>query len=193
MFLKKLLDVILVLHANSGYAEKYIDRSNPNFELCKEFKLYIERHADKPLYCGLVEDSEFKDFRLPKFKEAPAGLGMKLSMQFSANDNISPRKTLEEWREELLQLKNDVSTSEYKTVTIDLDHDGRQDQVLMHFRKKICATQKVLDASLFVYGENELLRQDFKGLSGYQIIKGLPFFIGACLCYVGESRPLPYK
>ena len=56
-------------------AEKYKDASIPGLELCKEFKAYLERHPEKALFCELIPDPLFKNFRLPDLKPAPRGLG----------------------------------------------------------------------------------------------------------------------
>lgn len=59
----------------------YGGKTNLNLEICTDFKQYLEKHANNALYCGLVEDVDFPDIKLPKLTPAPEGLGTRLFVQ----------------------------------------------------------------------------------------------------------------
>ena len=66
-----LLIIVTSIITPLSWAEAYEDNSNPNLQLCKDFKAYLERNKDEPLQCALMEDAQFKDFRLPTLEPAP--------------------------------------------------------------------------------------------------------------------------
>ena len=176
----KKLDAVLVTLLMSIFlfspviiSEEYIDKSNPNLGLCKEFKHYLEKNADKHLYCGLVNDPAFSDFRLAAFEPAPEGLGLKLQMQYWAIKKKS--LSIDAWKKRLTQLEKSAEESTYNITRIDLDHDGSIDNVLMHNRSQHCLSTGIPTANLYIYDDNEVLRQDFRDKFSYRLLNGVPF------------------
>ncbi len=114
-----------------SWAEAYEDNSNPNLQLCKDFKAYLERNKDEPLQCALVADAKFKDFRLPNLEPAPKGLGLRISVQA----RMAFRDNYQKQLDEAIRLNEG---RRYQITRLDFNNDGNTESVLVQDYPKKC-------------------------------------------------------
>lgn len=119
-----LLIIAASIYTSFSWAEVYEDHSNPNLQLCKDFKAYLERNVGKPLQCGLVADEQFKGFRLPNLQPAPEGLGLRINVQARMVMSDSYQKHLDE------AVRLDKG-KRYRITHLDFNNDGNTESVLV--------------------------------------------------------------
>lgn len=173
--------LFIFLVSSSSFSEVFRDESNPNLQLCKEFKAYIERHADEPLYCGLIPDEKFADFHLPNWEPAPDGLGLRIDIQAKTvqreRTRIKYPYTISDYRKIVDQAEIESQRSiRYRVSQFDLNHDGEVERIIMRDRPSRCAEKRIGYHQMRVYGENLNLDSSFIGLSGYAKRDGQAFF-----------------
>ncbi len=176
-----------------GAAEVYIDESNPYLELCKEFKAYLERHADKQLYCELVPDPEFKEFKLPKLEPAPKGLGERIFIQSIAvqpkSARLSDPHDIDDYQKAVDELKfRHEYGYEYQIGKMDVNHDGNQESVIFSTAINYCKTEKLNSSFIMPYGENHNIDSAWIGADGYAGNSGIPFFYKGRIYLVRGDR-----
>ncbi len=171
---KSILFIIAASMCSSfSWAESYEDHSNPNLQLCKDFKAYLERNVDKPLQCGLVADEQFKDFRLPKLQPAPEGLGLRINVQARMVMSDSYQKHLDE----AIRLEKG---KRYRITRLDFNNDGNTESVLVEDYPDKClqAPRYYAAYSSYVYDEKHLnIDSSFiSSHKSYANQSGEPFF-----------------
>lgn len=139
------------LCSSFSWAEAYEDHSNPNLQLCKDFKAYLERNMDKPLQCGLVADKQFKDFQLPKLQPAPEGLGLRINVQSRMIMSDDYQKHLDE------AIRLDKG-KRYRITRLDFNNDGNTEAVLVEDYPDKClqAPRHYAAYSSYVYDAQHL-------------------------------------
>ncbi len=162
--------------------EKYKSQSIPGLELCKEFKAYLERHPDEVLYCGLIPDADFKDFRLPELKPAPRGLGERITFQSRTVPDENYRTfeveyQLERYQKSIKSLKKLIdSNTKYKIGVMDINHDGSDEPVLVKSNPDKCLEKQTAYTWVKPYHESQNIDSDWIGPDGYSSAGGEPFY-----------------
>ncbi|MGI1999415.1 hypothetical protein [Shewanella frigidimarina] len=168
-----LLIIAASIYSSFCWAEVYEDHSNPNLQLCKDFKAYLERNVDKPLQCGLVADEQFKDFRLPKLQLAPEGLGLRINVQARMVMSDSYQKHLDE------AIRLDKG-KRYRITRLDFNNDGNTESVLVEDYPDKClqAPRYFAAYSSYVYDAKHLnIDSSFiSSHKSYANQSGEPFF-----------------
>jgi hypothetical protein len=168
-----LLIIAASIYSSFSWAEVYQDHSNPNLQLCKDFKAYLERNVDKPLQCGLVADEQFKDFRLPKLQLAPEGLGLRINVQARVVMSDSYQKHLDE------AIRLDKG-KRYRITRLDFNNDGNTESVLVEDYPDKClqAPRYYAAYSSYVYDAKHLnIDSSFiSSHKSYANQSGEPFF-----------------
>jgi hypothetical protein len=171
---KSILFIIAASMCSSfSWAEAYEDHSNPNLQLCKDFKAYLDRNVDKPLQCGLVADEKFKGFRLPKLQPAPEGLGLRINVQARMVISDSYQKHLDE----AIRLEKG---KRYRITRLDFNNDGNTESVLVEDYPDKClqAPRYYAAYSSYVYDAKHLnIDSSFiSSHKSYANQSGEPFF-----------------
>jgi len=158
---------------------RYGHLSNPNLPLCEEFKAYLERNANEPLYCDLIPDEAFSDFRLPKWEPAPEGLPLRIEIQ----SRTVPRKGYENYSfedyQKLIKEAHEYveSGSRYRVSKMDLNHDGERERILYRDNPSLCSTNKIGYHESKVYGDHLNIDSTFiTPIRGYSDVIGQIFF-----------------
>lgn len=157
---------------------EYFFQSNPYIPLCIEFKAYLERHADQPLFCDLVPDAAFTDFRLPKWEPAPEGLGLRIEIQSS----VIPTQTHTPYSFEAYQTSIQLAhkragpTSRSRVAIMDINHDGEMERVLHRDLPDRCALDRLGYHWSKVYGDHLNIDSTFIDSRGYASLGGQIFF-----------------
>ncbi len=175
-----LLIIATSMYSSLSWAEAYKDNSNPNLQLCKDFKAYLERNKDEPLQCALVADAQFIDFRLPTLEPAPKGLGLRISVQARMVFRDNYQKQLDE----AIRLNEG---RRYQITHLDFNNDGNTESVLVQDYPKKCmqAPRYYAAYSSYVFDKRHLnIDSSFittvghypKISSSYSHQSGQPFF-----------------
>jgi len=163
--------------------------SNPYLQLCKDFKTYIERHADKPLYCELIPDEAFLNFRLPNWQPAPEGLALRIEIQ----ERTVPKSQnnpyqFEDYQKLIKEAHDYVESGRYRVAKMDLNHDGEVERLLYRDNPSMCAQKKVGYHESQVYSDKFSIDSSFiTSISGYLNQHGQIFFMK-----VGPIRSLAH-
>ncbi|BAJ03348.1 hypothetical protein [Shewanella violacea] len=168
-----LLIIAASLYSSFSWSEAYEDHSNPNLQLCKDFKAYLERNKDIPLKCGLVIDKKFKNFDLPKLQPAPDGLGLRINVQARMVMSDSYQNHLDE----AIRLEKG---KRYRITRLDFNNDGNTESVLVEDYPDKClqAPRYYAAYSSYVYDEKHLnIDSSFiSSHKSYANQSGEPFF-----------------
>ena len=190
---KYTLAFFLCFIATQGLADQYKDeyemRSNANLELCHEFKAYLDRHLDKPLYCGLIADEEFEDFRLPVMKDAPPELGDRLWIQGTALFKGGRESQVQKMQITLDQIKETKDIIQYQTARMDINHDGEIDDLLIRTFPSTCEDHKVIKSLILPYDSNHNLKFVLHPSFSSYSVNGYPFYFkGRVYLLSGSNR-----
>lgn len=161
---------VFCVHAQNSFAEDFIygHGSNPYLPLCKEFKDYLERHADEPLYCDLIPDKEFSDFRLPKWQPAPEGLPLRIETQSRTIPKKRSKPYIFEDYQKLIKEAHKYveSGSRYRVSKMDLNHDGEIERILYRDNPSRCSMKKNGYHRSKIYGDHLSIDSTFIPSSG---------------------------
>lgn len=163
---------VFALEVASGTPVVTMPTGNPYLPLCQEFKAYLQRNHAKQLHCGLVPDPEFKEFRLPVYKLAPEGLGLRLMLQAATVQSEYSRKKrpLYEagYRKRFKQVFENHTQSRYRITRLDINHDGTIDNVIYKDQPETCLTTGSARQVILPYTENLNIDSSFIGFYGYK-------------------------
>ncbi|WP_232426698.1 tetratricopeptide repeat protein [Teredinibacter turnerae] len=129
--------------------------NNPNLQLCEDFLDYLNRNAHLPLYCDLVEDPEFTDFKLPVMKPAPDDMPFRFELALREFSHEGDKPLSQEEHEKLVaNARKYAQSGRYRVLYVDLDHNGEKDRLIYRDDPALCKEKKIGIGGAMIYSEN---------------------------------------